>query len=79
MELLTAANRKWKAFLIVLLTEVSITIALSGKLFFSDDGNTISALLGAVIAAFSAMNVTLSTYFTINVVQKRISPPPSSS
>jgi hypothetical protein len=74
LAILQARDRKWKAFLIVLIPEILITIGLAGKYVFTKappDG-----LIGAVISAFSACNATLTIYMTHNVIQKKIVPSP---
>ena len=71
MSLSESRNRKWKAFLVVVLTEAVITIALATKFVFAET----EGVLGALISAFSAMNVTFTSYVTLNVVQKKIGGP----
>ena len=68
MNLSESVNRKWKAFLLVIAVEGLITLALGAKYVFSGS----EGILGALISAFSAMNVTFTTYVTLNVVQKKV-------
>ena len=66
-------NRKWKAFLLVIITETLITLALASKFIFVGG----EGILGALISSFSAMNVTFTSYVTLNVIQKKAMGPVS--
>jgi len=69
-------SRKWKVFLAVLAMEMAITIAAALKMILSGDPIVIGSLTGFMIANFGATNATLGFYFTANVMQKKIVPPP---
>ena len=69
-------SRKWKVFIAVLVMEMLITIAAALKMILSTDSIIISSLTGFMLANIGAVNATLGFYFTANVMQKKIVPPP---